>query len=52
MVLGDQFYDDLTDLIEKYSGMEMTNAEAVGYLMFKVNDILRNSDTDDDDKQL
>ena len=43
MVLGDQFYDDLTELVEKYSGMEMTNAEAVGYLMFKVNELMTQS---------
>ena len=43
MVLGDQFYDDLTDLVEKYSRMEMTNAEAVGYLMFKVNELMNQS---------
>jgi len=40
MVLGDQLYDELTNLLEKYSGMEMTNAEAVGYLMFKVNELM------------
>lgn len=40
MNLGDQFYDELTALINKYSGMEMTNAEAVGYLMFKVNELM------------
>jgi hypothetical protein len=50
MVLGDQFYDDLTDLIEKYSGMEMTNAEAVGYLMFKVQDILTQGNEDGEEE--
>ena len=40
MVLGESFYDDLTGLIDKYSGMEMTNAECVGYLMFKVNELM------------
>ena len=40
MILGENFYDDLTDLLEKYSGMEMTNAERVGYLMFKINELM------------
>ncbi len=40
MILGDSFYDELTELLEKYSGMEMTNAECVGYLMFKVNELM------------
>ena len=40
VVLGESFYDDLTGLIDKYSGMEMTNAECVGYLMFKVNELM------------
>lgn len=43
MILGENFYDDLTELINKYSGMEMTNAEAVGYLMFKVNELMTQS---------
>jgi len=30
-------------LLERYSGMEMTNAEAVGYLMFKVNELMTKS---------
>jgi len=48
MNLGDQFFDELTALIEKYSGLEMTNAEAVGYLEFKKFEILN---TEDDDKE-
>ena len=47
MVLGESFYDDLTELIGKYSGMEMTNAEAVGYLMFKVNELMTQSAEDE-----
>jgi hypothetical protein len=46
MNLGDNFYDDLTALIEKYSGMEMTNAEAVGYLEFKKFELLSQLDED------
>ena len=41
--IGDYFWDDLTELIQKYEGQEMTNAEAVGYLMFKVNEIMTQS---------
>ena len=47
MVLGDQLYDELTELLEKYSGMEITNAEAVGYLMFKVNELMTKSGGDE-----
>ncbi len=46
MVLGDQFYDELGDLLAKYSDMEMTNAECVGYLMYKVNQLMVQSDED------
>ena len=48
MKLGDSFYDELTQLLEKYSGMEMTNAECVGYLMFKVNELMTQSGEDDE----
>ena len=47
MNIGDSFHDELTELIDKYSGMEMTNAEAVGYLMYKVNEIMIPLDDDD-----
>ncbi len=50
MILGENFYDDLTELIEKYSGMEMTNAEAVGYLMFKVNELMTLKNKEDEDE--
>lgn len=40
MTLGENLYDDLTALLEKYSGMEMTTAEAVGWLMFKINELM------------
>jgi len=52
MVLGDSFYDDLGELLEKYSGMEMTNAECVGYLMFKVNELLTQGGIDVDTGEL
>ncbi len=40
MNIGCYFENELTDLIERYSGQEMTNAECVGFLMFKVNEIM------------
>lgn len=43
--LVDSFEIELSKLIEKYSNMEMTKAEAVGVLEFaKINIILTNDD--------
>jgi hypothetical protein len=47
MNIGESFWDELTGLIEKYSGVEMTNAECVGYLMFKINDLMTPEATDE-----
>ncbi len=49
MTLGGQFYDDLTALIDKYSYMEMTQAEGVGYLMFKVNELMNLRQDEEED---
>lgn len=35
-----QFEDELSDLIDKYFDLELTNAEAVGVLEFQKNSIL------------
>lgn len=32
-----QFEDELSDLVDKYSGMELTNSEAVGVLHMQIN---------------
>jgi hypothetical protein len=47
MTLGEQFYDGLTAFIDEFSGMELTNAEAVGLMMFKINELM-NSKTEDE----
>ena len=40
MTIDEHFQDDLEELIGKYEGMEMTNASAVGHLLFKAVEII------------
>jgi len=47
MSLIEQFENELSDLIDKFSGMEITNAECIGVLEFQKFKIL---DAKDDDK--
>lgn len=47
--IGDYFWDDLTNLIKKYEGQEMTQSECVGYLMFKVNELMTHKGVDEDE---
>ncbi|MCK5019626.1 MAG: hypothetical protein KAS32_21385 [Candidatus Peribacteraceae bacterium] len=47
MTLIGQFEHDLSELIDKYSALEMTNAEAVGVLEFQKFAILNQKDDDD-----
>lgn len=48
--LGEQFYDELWEVINRYSGMEMTNAEAVGYFEIIKNEIIENSKAEYDEE--
>lgn len=44
-----QFEIELMDLIEKYSGMEMTSAQAIGVLEFQKHRILLSAFEDDEE---
>ena len=45
--LVDLFEQELSDLIDKYSNMELTKAEAIGVLEFAKNNILNGDDEDE-----
>jgi len=46
MSLIEQFENELSDLIDKFSGMEITNAECIGVLEFQKFKILNAKDDD------
>lgn len=43
-----KFENELSDLIDKYSGFELTNAEAIGVLEFAKYRIINNEVEDDE----